>query len=302
MLLCAWPVASLAQSAVPVAPRVVQLPLVTTWAADLAATPASPVPQGSLLAAEGVLSSSTVGAGDQVLITVFGQPDMSAEVTVNDNQQVTLPLIGTLKVGGLVPFAIEKLVAQRLREGEYLRSPEVSVQVRQVRSQMVSVLGEVQRPGRFALSGKLSVWDALATAGGLTPRADRVAVLVRRVAPNASSPSGARQEIQIALDQIVDLGKLGPDLELQNDDVVFVGVQKQFYVHGEVRRPGAYPMEPGLTLMRALAISGGVTERGSMRRIRVHRTDGEQKTQEFVPDLSSPIVGGDVVYVNERLF
>jgi polysaccharide export outer membrane protein len=243
-----------------------------------------------------------VGAGDQIFITVFGQPDMSAEVTVNDNQQVTLPLLGTLKVGGLSPAAIEKLVAQRLRDGEYLRSPEVSVQVRQVRSQMVSVLGEVQRPGRFPLSGKLSVLDALATAGGLTQRADRTITLIRRMPSADSSKPGVRQEIQIALDQVVDVVTGGADQELRNDDVLFVGQQKQFYVHGEVRKPGAYPMEPELTLMRVLAISGGVTERGSLRRIRIHRKDATQTMQEITPVLNSPILSGDVVYVNERLF
>jgi len=280
--------------------RTLKLPLDSQWVAD---TPA--VPQPGVLPPpvdDGIAGKVSVGAGDQIFITVFGQPDMSAEVTVNDNQQVTLPLLGTLKVGGLTPAAIEKLVAQRLRNGEYLRNPEVSIQVRQVRSQMVSVLGEVQRPGRFPLSGKMSVLDALATAGGLTARADHTVTLLRSVAAPDGSSSGARQEVPIPLDQMLDIATGGPDKELRNDDVVFVGQQKQFYVHGEVRKPGAYPMEPELNLMRVLAISGGVTERGSMRRIRIHRKDASQKMQELTPDLNSPILSGDVVYVDERLF
>lgn len=293
-----------AQAQAPSSPplRTLKLPMDTQWVTDAPSAPQAATATGPAATGDEAPNNVTVGAGDQIFITVFGQPDMSAEVTVNDNQQVTLPLLGTLKVGGLSPAAIEKLVAQRLRDGEYLRSPEVSVQVRQVRSQMVSVLGEVQRPGRFALTGKLSVLDALATAGGLTQRADRTITLIRRMPSADSSKPGVRQEIQIALDQVVDVVTGGADQELRNDDVLFVGQQKQFYVHGEVRKPGAYPMEPELTLMRVLAISGGVTERGSLRRIRIHRKDATQTMQEITPVLNSPILSGDVVYVNERLF
>lgn len=241
-----------------------------------------------------------IGVGDQIFITVFGQPDMSAEVTVNENQQVTLPLIGTLKVGGLAPPAIEKLIAQRLKDGEYLLNPEVSIQVRQVRSQMMSVLGEVQRPGRFVISAKMSVLDALAMAGGLTPRADQTVILIR----NNRDPKGEllRQEISVHLDQLTNAKPSQRDMELMNDDVVFVPLQKSFYVLGEIRKPGAYPMEQDLNVMRALAISGGITDRGSLRRIRIHRKDANQSLQEITPDLKTPIVGGDVIYVDERLF
>ena len=297
--------------------RTLDLPLETEWSAPQAVTPSGPAsaPADKRSAEQPAKAAEVppvvqppapgqdrlpVGVGDQIFITVFGQPDMSAEVSVNDNEQVTLPLIGTLKVGGLTPPSIEKLIAQRLKDGEYLRNPEVSVQVRQVRSQMVSVLGEVQRPGRFPIQGKLTVLDALATAGGLTQRADRTVFLLRRSA--SKGDQSERQEIPIRLDQVLDSGRAELDLELRNDDVVFVAQQKLFYIHGEVRRPGAYPMEPDLNVMRVLSISGGVTERGSLRRIRIHRKGSDQKPQEFSPDLNTPVLSGDVIYVDERLF
>lgn len=242
----------------------------------------------------------TLGAGDQIFITVFGQPDMSAEVTVNDNLQVTLPLVGNLKVGGLTPPILEKLIARRLKDGEYLLNPEVSVQVRQVRSQVISVLGEVQRPGRFVIEGKMTVLDALALAGGLTQRADETVVLIRRdaFADNRSSS----QEMSLSLQHMIDSKRGELNLALKNDDVLYVAQQKSFYVFGEVRKPGAYPMEPDLNVMRVLAISGGVTERGSMKRIRIHRQAPDQKIREIKPGLSERIEGGDVVFVDERLF
>jgi polysaccharide export outer membrane protein len=269
--------------------------------------PARPLP--SVTAGSPTISNSTpsailerlaVGVGDQIYITVFGQPDMSAEVTVNDNQQVTLPLIGTLKVGGLTPPTLEKLIAQRLKEGEYLLNPEVSIQVRQVRSQMMSVLGEVQRPGRFVIAGKMTVLDALATAGGFTQRADPTVVLVRR--NTLKNGESQRQELTFRMDYLINSNDGELDLELKNDDVVFVAQQKSFYIFGEVRKPGAYPMELDLNIMRVLSISGGVTDRGSLKRIRIHRKDAAQIIQEITPQLNDPVVSGDVIYVNERLF
>jgi len=274
--------------------RPISLPLENQWTnIPVAPSAKETVPQNGL-------ERLSVGVGDQIFITVFGQPDMSAEVTVNDNEQVTLPLIGTMKIGGLTPPMIEKLIAQRLKDGEYLRNPEVSVQVRQVRSQMISVLGEVQRPGRFPILGKLTVLDAVATAGGLTQKADSTALLIRR--NPALNGETQRREIPIRLDQVTNSRSNELDIELRNDDVVYVAQQKLFYIHGEVRKPGAYPMEPDLNVMRVLSISGGVTDRGSLRRIRIHRKDADAKIQEFTPDLNSPVLGGDVIFVDERLF
>jgi polysaccharide export outer membrane protein len=297
-------------------PLKITLPNETTWIAIEASPSAPPVRTSTTtispemgktkdateLENAGATASDRVivGAGDQIFIAVFGQPDMSAEVTINDNGQVTLPLIGTLKIGDLSPQAIERLVAKRLRDGEYLRSPEVSVQVRQLRSQIFSVLGEVQRPGRFPLQGRLTVLDALATAGGVTTRADRIVFLIRR--NHAKGTDTQRQEIAIELDQLVDKSRGDVDLELKNEDVVFVAQQKFFYIHGEVRRPGAYPMEPDLNLMRAISLGGGVTERGSIKRIRIHRQQSDKKITEFKPELIAPIQNGDVIYVDERLF
>lgn len=282
-------------------PRALTLPLENQW------SPARVVSESQLLGAvpAGATSSTnldrlTLGMGDQIFITVFGQPDMSAEVTVNDNLQVTLPLVGNLKVGGLTPPTLERLIARRLKEGEYLLNPEVSIQVRQVRSQIMSVLGEVQRPGRFVITGKMTVLDALAMAGGLTPRADQTVVLIRRdTSKNGESSS---QEMSLSLKHLLDSKRAELNLELRNDDVLFVAQQKSFYVFGEVRKPGAYPMELDLNVMRVLAISGGVTERGSMKRIRIHRQGQDQKITEIRPGLSELIEGGDVVFVDERLF
>jgi polysaccharide export outer membrane protein len=243
-----------------------------------------------------------LGVGDQIAITVFGQPDLSAEVTVGETGFIMVPLIGTLNVLNLSAGQLETLVARRLKEGGYLKNPGVSAQIKQLRSQQVSVMGEVQRPGRYPLQGRMTVLEALATAGGLTQRADRQVVLLRKSDAPASADLGAREEIRIQLDTTGGGLRGQLDAALKNDDVVFVGVQKQFYVLGEVRRPGAYPMEPGMNVMKALSIGGGITERGSSRRIKIHRTDEQKVPREQPATLTTPVEPDDVIHVDERLF
>ena len=246
--------------------------------------------------ATGVLS---VGPGDLLQVTVFGQPDMSAEVSVTDGGEVTLPLIGLIRIAGMAPSEVEKVIAQRLREREYLLHPEVSVTVRQNRSQAVSVLGEVVRPGRYPIQGRFTVLDLLAVAGGLTPKADTVVVLLRKGDGGSAAPA---VRIPIRLDRVASPDRSPLDMPLNHDDMVYVGQQKFFYIHGEVRRPGSYPMEPDLDVMRALSISGGVTERGSMGRINIHRKSEGAGARDFSPRLTDAIMDGDVIYVKERIF
>lgn len=242
-----------------------------------------------------------LGVGDQIAIAVFGQPDLSAEVTVGESGSIMVPLIGTLNVLNMSAAQLETMVAKRLKDGGYLQNPGVSVQIRQLRSQLVSVIGEVQRPGRYPIQGKMTVLEALATAGGLTQRADK-SILVLRKSPTTVSGDSTREEISIQLDTAGAQFRGRLDAPLVNDDVVYVGVQKLFYIHGEVRRPGAYPMEQGLNIMKALALSGGVSERGSKGRIKVHRLDAQKVLREIRAELPLAIEPDDVIYVDERLF
>lgn len=259
---------------------------------------AAPTAQDAFVARDG---QPPLGVGDQIAIAVFGQPDLSAEVTVGESGGIMVPLIGTLNVLNMSAAQLETMVAKRLKEGGYLQNPGVSVQIRQLRSQQVSVIGEVQRPGRYPIQGKMTVLEALATAGGLTQRADK-SILVLRKSPTAVSGDSAREEISVQLDTAGAQFRGRLDAPLVNDDVVYVGVQKLFYVHGEVRRPGAYPMEQGINIMKALALSGGVSERGSVRRIKVHRLDAQKVLREIRAELPMAIEPDDVIYVDERLF
>ncbi|MBB3211087.1 polysaccharide export outer membrane protein [Herbaspirillum sp. Sphag1AN] len=267
-----------------------------TAPADTLSTPGLP---------SSVVTDTRVGNGDVIRVTVFGQPDLSAEVGVNDKGILTLPLIGGIDVKGLTTSEIAERVTQALRQGQYVIKPQVSVDVVQLRSQMVSVLGEVTRPGRYVIPGHLSVLELLATAGGLTEQADQTVTLMRRKTDGDAGQTSDKisdVRIPILLGDNTNQPQTPLDVELRAGDVVYVNRKKLFYIHGEVNKPGSYPMEKDMNVMRAIAIGGGMTQRASQRRIFINRAVPEQGIQEIKAKLTDPVLPGDVVYINESLF
>lgn len=279
--------------------------------ASFAQVPTDPTKTGEVMSAPpGTLSTlalpaSTVtdtraGPGDVMRVTVFGQPDLSAEVGVNDKGFLMLPLIGAVDVNGLTTSEVSKKIAKALRDGDFLKNPEVSVEIVQLRSQMVSVLGEVSRPGRYPIPGHISVLELIAVAGGLTTNADQTVTLLRRNTDPQKAESDLRIPILLGETGVTDRKTL--DVEMQPGDVVYVNKKKMFYIHGEVNRPGSYPMEPEMNVMRAISLGGGMTQRASKRRIYINREVPNEGIKEIKATLSAPLQPGDVVFIDESLF
>src|SRR5262245_62336061 len=118
-------------------------------------------------------SRDVLGEGDSVRITVYQNPDLTTEARISDQGTITFPLIGEVALAGLTPARAEARIAEHLVKGKFLVRPQVSVNVIQVRSRQVSVLGQVARPGRYALDDTSSnLTDILALAGGVSPGGD----------------------------------------------------------------------------------------------------------------------------------
>jgi polysaccharide biosynthesis/export protein len=229
-------------------------------------------------------SGDKLGPGDAVHITVYQQPDMTTDARINDKGMVTMPLVGEVKIGGLSPSAAGAQIAAELKRGKYLNNPQVTVALTTLRSRQVSVLGMVARPGRYALddtSAKLA--DVIAAAGGVAAGGGDVATITR---------AGDTQKIDI----------LGKPFELKNGDTVFVERAPVFYVYGEVPRAGAYRLEPNMTVMQAITVGGGITPRGSDRRLKLRRTTADGKVIEKDAKLQDTVQADDVIYVKEALF
>lgn len=245
-------------------------------------------------------SVATLGAGDVLQVNVYGQPDLSSRVTVDLAGDVTLPLIGPISVNGLSPTTLARHIEQELHNKKFVVNPRVSVDVIAVRSRVVSLMGEVVRPGRYPIENNLSLLELLAQAGGTREGAADNALIIRR---SDSDNEPTRMERPIGSRHNPQLLSTIQDETLEAGDVIIVPPAPRFYVYGEVTRAGAYPIEPGLDVMRALSLAGGLTPRASDRRIYINRTDPDTgKKESFKATLEDEVLPGDVVQVNERFF
>jgi polysaccharide export outer membrane protein len=236
-----------------------------------------------------------IGAGDTLRILVYQNADLTLETRVTENGMITFPLIGAAKVGGLTIAAAELTIGNALKSGGFIKQPQVTIIPTVIRSNQISVLGQVSKPGRFPLetfNTRLS--EAIAMAGGITAAgADTVIVTGSR------EGQPYRKEVDIS-GMFLD-SKLQDDVWVTGGDVIYVHRMPVFYIYGEVQRPGSYRLERGMTVRQALAQGGGPTVRGTERRLNLFRKNGTA-TSESNPNLNNIVRPDDILFVGESLF
>jgi len=254
--------------------------------------PALAQPQGASVTPQ----EYRLGAGDVIRVSVFQNPDLTLESRLTEAGVVSYPLLGTLRLGGLSVTAAERLIADGLRNGNFVKSPQVTVVVLQVRGNQVSVLGQVNRPGRYPLElADTRLTDVLAMAGGTAPGGADMVVI-------SGTRNGQPFRVEVDLPAVFAPGGREKDIVLLNGDAVWVDRQPVVYIYGEVQRPGPMRLERDLTLMQALATGGGLTPRGTEKGIRVHRRGSNGAVQAVETRMDEKLREGDVVFVRESLF
>lgn len=320
-----------------------------------------------------------LGAGDMVRISVYGSPDLTTETRITTAGSLTFPLLGEVAVGGITAGEAEKKIATLLEQGGFLKQPQINLVVLQFQSQMVSILGDVLKPGRYSLDRASSLTDVLALAGGANSNgseivtvtsvrdgksekreydlrewfdrgqlshnptihgddivyvnAREVSVLgqvnrpgkysvmsgVRNVgdflsmaggvAPNGADTiivslqrDGKTTKQEIDIDQLFRNGDTASNIELRGGDMIYVPRAPQFYIYGEVQRPGTFRLERGMTVAQALSVGGGLTVRGTERGIRIKRRDTSGAVQTIHPQSADPLQADDVIQIQESLF
>lgn len=236
------------------------------------------------LSLPGLAQTEKLGVGDTVRITVHQQPDLTTDARVSEQGTVALPLIGEVKLAGLSQIEAARTIAEGFKKGEFLRNPQVTVALTAVRSKQVSVLGQVARPGRYPLDDTSSrLADVIAAAGGITAVGDDKVTVMR---------DGKEQKVAL----------LGKPFELKGGETIHVERAPVFYIYGEVARGGSYRIEPNMTVMQAIAAGGGMTPRGSDRRLKMRRTGPDGKLVEKDANLRDLVKPDDVIFVKEALF
>jgi len=222
-----------------------------------------------------------VGPNDVLRIQVFGEEELTVERKVDGDGKIDYPLLGTLVVNGKTSEEFQQYLTARLAEG-YLRHPKVSVSIARQRNFYVS--GEVRTPGGFPYESGMTVQKAIAMAGGFTERSDRFGIQLKRI--NAEIEEGAA---------------VSPDASVLPDDLIYVPQAKKIYVNGEIKKPGSFSYEKGLTVHKAITIAGGFTDKAAKTSLKVIRTiDGKERVIDA--SLETLVFPEDIIVVSQRFF
>lgn len=275
------------------------LVLVAAWQA------AAPVPQLPPVAPAQASLSYVIGPSDVLGIKVFDEPTLSGPYNVDSDGSITFPLIGRVEVKGTTVRDVEALLTKMLMGG-YVRRPQVSVEIAQFRSRSIFVLGEVRTPGKYSIEGQVTLLEVIAKAGSLTSTAGNEIIVQRYkdgipvvLAPALPGDERAAEVMRVSMDDLRE-GRGTANLLLQDGDTLYIPAADKFYVTGFVRSPGSFVLVPNMTVRQAIAVAGGLSERGSDRGMKIIRRVGDKEIEVSV-SMSDLVKPNDTIRIRQRL-
>jgi polysaccharide biosynthesis/export protein len=228
-----------------------------------------------------------LGPGDVIEVSLLGREDYKARVQVQTDGTIQLPYLNSIPVANKTVLQLREDIASGLKRGGFFTSPLVSITVATYASRYVVVLGEVTNPGVVPIDRAYRASEILARVGGAKATASDT-LTIRRA-------SG--QELQLPVERIA-VGSAADDPVVEPGDKIYLAAAPTFYIYGQVNAPGTFKVQPGMTLRMALAQGGGLSDRGSEKRIKVFRA-GKEITRQ---GLDATVMGGDVIVAGERFF
>jgi polysaccharide export outer membrane protein len=227
-------------------------------------------------------SALVLGPGDELEITVYGAPDLSGHSRVSADGNISMPLIGYVRIAGLSSSEAEGAIEAKLRQDKVVNNPQVSVYVKEYSSSGISVTGEVAKPGFYSALGPHRLFDVLQAAGEPTDKAANKVLISHRGQVDATTLYISKDSAEIAASNV----------ELQPGDTVVVPKAGIVYVLGEVTRPGGYVLNStgGITVLQVVAAAGGPTHIASAGKTRLLR-HAENGFQEQGVDLKKLLRG-----------
>lgn len=232
-----------------------------------------------------------IGPEDLLEISVFEDEKLNKTVRVSFQGNISLPLLGVLKVKGLTAGELEREIRDLLTE-KYFQDPNVSVFIKEYRNQRISIVGAVEKPGVYEVSGQKTVLDLLAISGGLKEDAGQLLFLIRSPKPEEGAPKKVEEKISVEetvrtfiinLEELLIKGDLSQNLALLHGDVINVPVSGRIYVGGQVKAPGGFPMKgKKITVSQAIALAGGLTEKAAGSETKILRYQEANAGKEII--------------------
>lgn len=246
-----------------------------------------------------------VGEGDRFRITVYDHLDLTSEVRVGGDGVISMPLIGEVNVGGLTVTEVEKKIAALLSDG-YIIKPHVTLFMLDYKIKKVTVLGEFVKPGLIELLRHSSLLEVISNAGGLTEKAGDMLYIKRKVVADEAKSTGKEKEdetstITVELKKLLEEGNPEANLTVYDGDSIYVPRAAFIYVNGEVRTPGAYKITKGLTVLKAITLAGGFTQKAAESRTKIIRKVGASEITKSA-SLDELVQPDDVIIVPESIF
>jgi polysaccharide export outer membrane protein len=231
-----------------------------------------------------------IGREDVLEISVWDSSDLSQTVEVSSDGTIAYPILGTISVLGLTPLEVAKNIQEKLAQG-YVKDPKVTVTVKEYNSKKILVFGEVEKPGLYKLKKKIPLLELLFMVGGVKPEAKRMTI-IRPVNPvedgtpaalkpatgNGQKPDDA-SAVDVNLLALLSRGDLSQNVTIMPGDTVYVasGSGERFYVLGQVKKPGPYEWTQDITVLEALKLADGPTERAALNRLTIRQNRGGQQ-------------------------
>ena len=230
-----------------------------------------------------------IGPEDLLEISVFEEEKLNKTVRVSSQGNISLPLLGILRVKGLTANELEKEIRDLLAE-KYLQDPHVGVFIKEYRSQRISVIGAVEKPGIFEVTGQKTVLDILSMGGGLKEDAGQLLFLIRPPRLEDEAAKGSKEigetiprTFVIDLEELLVRGDLSLNLPLAHGDVVNVPVSGKIFVGGEVKSPGGFPLKgKRMTVSQAIAMAGGLIPESDGAETKIFRYSGRGAEREIL--------------------
>jgi len=214
----------------------------------------------------------TIGRQDLLEISVFDLPELDHTVRVADDGSITLPLLGRVIVAGLSKHTLEQLIEEML-EARYVRDPQVTIFVREYESKKIAVTGAVRKPGTYEMLGRRTLLEMISIAGGLDSDLGKRIYIFRRGADGMPKP------IEVDLERLVYAADPSLNHTIAAGDIIYVPTVKKIriFVSGAVRDPNLYevPEDQPVTVLRAITLAGGTTDRAGEKRVQIVRTSAE---------------------------
>jgi len=225
----------------------------------------------------------------ELRINAGGELQNQVNLTVSEKGLINVPYIGSTQVNGRTITELETIITEQLAK-DYFVNPEVNISIKEYHSIQYFISGAVKSPGLYEMASQATLMELIAKAGGVLPGRGNIAYILRASAKqiadgdNAETLLAHKEPTKVSLKSLLDEGDMRHNLSLNSGDVVYIPLSKalnlaesKIYVDGEVKSPGVFDYQPGMTALSACIMAGGFAKFAAPNRARIIRTEGDEQ-------------------------